>query len=265
MVSKKKLIVVLVVLMSCCCGGPALIVAAPFAELTSMAKQDFVRQCDIALGPATGTTPTTPVASSTVPVPTAPPSLSATPTGNPYASLTFAADDANAGPRERECASAMQVAPRQGPALQASSNHPATVCAADLALRYPEAGGAAEPADYIRDVIYSASVAGSSGRCIPGRAPRAAAVENCGDTAYGEPVILPETVREQAFCGHVVDTAALSPGDLVFWDYRDNAATRAGIALGSGELVTIEDGKFVRSGVPGGGHVQIKRVLREVS
>lgn len=265
MVSKNKLIVVLAVLMSCCCGGPALMVGAPFAELTSMAKQDFGRQCEIALGPATGTTPTTPATTSTVSVPTTPPSLSATPTGNPYASLTFAADDPDAGPRERECASAMQVAPRQGPALQASSNHPATVCAAELALGYPEAGGAAEPAGYIRDVIYSASVAGSSGRCIPGRAPRAAAVENCGDSAYGEPVILPETMREQAFCGHVVDPAAISPGDLVFWDYRDNAATRAGIALGSGELVTIEDGKFVRSGVPGAGHVQIKRVLWEVS
>ncbi|MFD4405525.1 hypothetical protein ACFWPH_22485 [Nocardia sp. NPDC058499] len=263
--SKKKLIVVLVVLMSCCCGGPALIVAAPFAELTSMAKQDFGRQCDIALGPATGTTPTTPATTSTESIPLGPASPAPIPTTNPYASLTFTADDTDIEPRDRLCASVMQVAPWQGPELRESSNASAAVCAANLALSYPEAGGPAESADYVRDVIYSASVAGSSGRCVPGRAPRAAATENCGGTRYGEPVILPETVREQAFCGYVVDPAAISPGDLVFWDYRNNAATRAGIALGSGELVTVEDEEFVRSSVPGAGHVQIKRVLREVS
>lgn len=267
MVSTRRLIVVLAAPILCCCGGPAFLVAAPFTELTSMATRDFEEQCDIAIGPAAGTTPTTtptaPAVTSTPAVPTAPPAR--TPTGNPYASLTFAADDPNVGPRERACGSAMQVAPRQGPARQTSNNNPATVCAHDLALRYPEAGGTAEPAEYVRDVVYSASVAGSSGRCLPGRAPRSAAMENCGDAPYGEPVILPKTVREQAFCGHVVEPAAISPGDLVFWDYRDNAAHRAGIALGSGELATVEDGKFVRSDIPGTGHVQIKRVLREVS
>lgn len=264
-VSKKKLIVVLAALMLCCCGGPALLVGAPFAEWTSMVNKDFGLQCDIALGPATDTTPTTPAATSVVSVPAAPVSASPTPTGNPYASLTFAADDPDATPRDRECASAMPVAPRQGPAVQEAANGPAAVCAADLALQYPEAGGAAEISDYVRDVIYSASVAGSSGRCVPGRAPRVSEVRNCGDTASTDPVILPETLREQAFCGHTVDPAAISAGDLVFWDYRDNAATRAGIALGSGELVTVEDGEFVRSRISGAGHIQIKRVLWEAS
>lgn len=263
--SKKKLILFLLVGFFCCCGGPAFGLtglSGTFGEMGSMVRQDFGMQCDIALGPASGSS-TPPPTTTAAPRTTAPASLSPTPTENPYASLTFAADDPNATPRDRACASAMRVAPRQGVALEKSSSGPATVCAADLALRYPEAGGAALPADYLRDVIYSASVAGSSGRCVPGRAPHTLATANCG--ADHGAVVLPETIREQAFCGHIVDPAAISAGDLVFWDYRDNAATRAGIALGGGELVTVDDGKFVRSALPGAGHVQIKRVLREVS
>lgn len=263
--SKKKLIVVLAVVMFCCCGAPLYVMGAAVTELWSTAGQDFSQQCDNVVGPVAGTTPTTAAPTSAASVPTEPASAEPAITANPYASLTFAADDPDAGPRERECASAVRVTPQNGPALQRPSSGPVAACAADLALDYPEAGGAADAATYIRDVIYSASVAASLERCVPGRTPHGAAEENCGDTGDGEPVVLPETVREQAFCGQAVERTAISAGDLVFWDYRDYAPTRAGIARGPDELVTVEGGKFVRSGIPGAGHVRIKRVLREVS
>ncbi|MGI5220935.1 hypothetical protein [Nocardia sp. CA-290969] len=245
--STQRLIVLLTILLSCCCGGGGLLmgVVAPLGELSTMAKVDFGRQCDIALGPATGTTaPATTTAASSATV-----SPSPRPSSIPYASLTLDPDDPDIAARDRECVSAMRAA----------------ACAADLALRYPEAGGTAQMAEYVRDVVYSASAGAVAGRCVPGRAPRAAAAENCGDPVGGEPVVLPETVREQAYCGQIVDPGATSPGDLVFWDYRDNAATRVGIALGPAELVTVDEGKFIRSRIPGNARVQVKRVLGGVS
>lgn len=263
--STKRLIVLLTLLLSCCggCGSLLLSVVAPLGELTTMAEVDFRRQCDIALGPATDTTApataTTTTSTSSVAV-----SPSPRPSRNPYASLTLDPDDRDIAARDRVCVSAMRVAPYQGSALREANTGPAAACAADLALRYPEAGGTAQMAEYVRDVVYSAAVGAATGGCAPGRAPRAAAAENCGDPARGEPVILPDSVREQAYCGQVVDPVATSPGDLVFWDYRDNAATRVGIALGPAELVTVDEGKFVRSSIPGDARVQVKRVLGEV-
>ncbi|WP_459549669.1 hypothetical protein [Nocardia sp. X0981] len=262
----KRLIVVVAVILMCCCGcGSLLSALVPFGEWVSMGRSDYQRQCDIALGPEPATTPT-----SLTTTPSAAPAAAPTdtetsrPTANPYAELEFAADDPDVTDRDRECASAMRVAPHQDQPLRQAHTGPAAVCAADLALRYPEAGGTAETAEYLRDVIYGASVATTTGQCAVVRAPRAVAEENCGDPKRGATVIaLPETIREQAFCGQLVDPVAVSPGDLVFWAYRDNAATRAGIAIAATEMVSVDAGEFVRLSIPDDGRVQIKRVLGE--
>lgn len=263
----KRLIIVAATVLMCCCGCGGLLSAfVPFGEMLSVGRSDYRWQCDIALGPDTETT-APPTTTTTEPPPDTDTEVdSPTPTGNPYAELEFAADDPNVTERDRVCASAMRVAPRQEQPLRRAHTGPVAVCAADLALRYPEAGGTAETAAYVRDVIYGASAAATTGQCAVIRAPRALAEENCGDPERGATVVaLPETIREQAFCGQVVDPVAVSPGDLVFWEYRDNAATRAGIAIDATEMVSVDAGEFVRLRIPDDGRVQIKRVLGEAS
>lgn len=247
----------------CGCGGMMLFVVAPVGEMVSLGQRDYRRQCEIAVGPETGTTATTtatvPVAPSPVPQSTSP-----RPTANPYASLTLEPDDPNVTDRDHACVAAMRSAPWQDQPIRSPNTGPAATCAADLALRYVEVGGTAVMADYVRDVVYSASIVTTTGQCAPIRAPASVAEESCGDPAKGSPaVILPETVGAAGYCGQLVDPEAASPGDVVFWDYRDNAATRAAIALGPRELVTVESGKFVRIGIPEGAEIQIKRVLGE--
>ncbi|MGW5387304.1 hypothetical protein [Nocardia sp. NPDC003963] len=259
--SLRLLIVVAVLLLCCCCGG-GFATFAPLGEMMSVGKKHYTLQCDIALGPEPGASPTTPAPTTT----SEPGSESAAreqrPTTNPYAELNLDPDDPNVTDRDLACQSAMKTAPIQDEPWQVINTGPAVSCAADLALRYPEAGGTATMPDYVRDVTYSASVAGSTGVCAPTRAPAATAVKNCGDpTGVVASVVLPATVGEQGYCGQLVARAAASAGDLVFWDYTGRAATRVGIALGPGELVTVDNGKFVRLGVPESAEVQIKRVL----
>ncbi|MEU4314150.1 hypothetical protein [Nocardia sp. NPDC024068] len=258
-------IVVGVCALCCCCG---LLMAGPMGTVFALGKKDFHAQCDIARGPASGSAvPTTTAAPDPETAAPGPESESSTvrPTANPYASPEIDPDDPNLTDRERACLTAMRVAPRQGPPLRVPNTGIATNCAAELAVRYPEAGGVAQMAEYVRDVIYSASAYATSGQCAPIRAPQWVETGNCGDPANRGPVVLPETVGVQGFCGQVVDPAAASPGDLVFWDYRDDAATRAGIVTGPGELVTVDSGKFVRMSIPQDTHFQLKRVLGEGS
>lgn len=251
----------------CGCGGIVVAVIAPVGEIVSLGQTDYRRQCDIALGPTTPTG-TAPAATTTSTAPAAPESVSGPttrPSANPYAELEIEDDDAAATDRDRACKSAMQSAPYQDQPLRQPNTGPAVVCAADLTLRYPDSGGTAEMAAYARDVVYSASIAAPTGQCAPTRAPAAVAERNCGDPAgMNSAVVLPPTVGAQGYCGRLVDPAAASPGDLVFWEYRDNAATRVGIALGPRELVTVDSGKFARLSIPEGAEIQIKRVLGEV-
>lgn len=245
-----------------CCGGGGLVLALiPLVSALDRGEELFHWQCDIALGSTTGTASPT-----TAPPTTASVSPSPMPTENPFASVTFAADDPYATARDRTCASAMRLAPLQGEPLPQVNTGAAAACAADLALRYPETGGTKETAVYVRDVVYGASMATVTGRCAVVRAPRAVHEADCGDPAKGPGAVnLPETVGAQGYCGKLVEPAAVSPGDLVFWDYRDNAATRAGIAVSATEMVSVHGGEFVRLSIPDDGRVQVKRVLREAS
>ncbi|WP_328391689.1 hypothetical protein [Nocardia sp. NBC_00416] len=263
----RTLIVLLVCAALCCCCGGGLVsaVLSPLGEITSLGSSDLQRQCNIAIGsPTDTTTPTaTPATTTATPSPESV-SPSPRPTANPYAAST--APDATG--RHRACVAAMNVAPYQdqdSPLRQANTGR-AVACAADIAQRYPDVGGTADTAVYLRDVIYSASAVVGTGQCVPTRAPQWVAEGNCGDPRKRVPaVVLPMTIREQGYCGLQVDPSVASPGDLVFWDFHDNGATRAGIALGPHELVTAEGGKFVRLSMPEGVEVYIKRVLGEVT
>jgi hypothetical protein len=254
-----RVLIVLAVLLICCCGG-ILTALVPLGEMMSSGKRHYNLQCDIALGPEPGaSTSATATTTTARPGPTTP---QPRPTANPYAELNFDPNDPNVTDRDLACESAMKSAPLQDEPWQQVNTGPAVTCAADLALRYPEAGGTAAMADYARDVIYSASIFGSTGQCVPTRAPAAVAMENCGDpTRAVTAVVLPASVGDQGYCGQLVDPEAASPGDLVFWEYSGRRATRVGIALGPRELVTVDSGKFVRLALPAGAEVQIKRVL----
>lgn len=261
-----RVLIVVAVVAICCCGpGGVLAALVPSAENWSNATKHYNSQCDIALGPEPGAS--TPATATTTAAPS-PESVEREPRPekNPYAELTFDPDDPDVTDRDLACASAMKTAPIQEEPWQEINTGPAVSCAADLALRYPESGGTATMADYARDVVYSASIAGSTGQCAPTRAPAAVVMENCGDpTKAVASVVLPATVGDQGYCGQLVDPKAASPGDLVFWEYIDRRATRVGIALGPGDLVTVDSGKFVRLSLPEGAEVQIKRVLGDAA
>ncbi|WP_433491892.1 hypothetical protein [Nocardia grenadensis] len=262
----RTIVLIVFLILVCGCGGTVIAVIAPLGEMVSLGRTDYQRQCDIALGTTTGTAiPTAPTTTTSAPD-SYPAATSPRPTANPYAAMQIEDGDTDLTDRDRACYTAMQSAPYQDQPLRQPNTGFSAVCAADLALRYPEAGGTAAMAEYIRDVVYSASIVTTTGQCAPTRAPAPVAEESCGDPTKKVPaVVLPVSVGTQGYCGQLVDPDAASPGDVVFWEYRDNAATKAGIALGPRELVTVDNGRFVRLGVPDGAEVQIKRVLGEAA
>ncbi|MGW1742668.1 hypothetical protein ACWCPQ_28115 [Nocardia sp. NPDC001965] len=252
-----RVLIVVAVLLICCCGG-IITALVPLGEMMSAGKRHYNLQCDIALGPEPGASPSPTTTTTTA----RPEPMTPRPTANPYAELNFDPNDPNVTDRDLACQSAMKSAPLQDEPWQQVNASWEAVCAAELAQRYPEAGGTATMADYARDVIYSASIYRSTGQCVPTRAPAAVAMENCGDPSRAvSAVVLPAVVGDQGYCGQLVAPEAASAGDLVFWEYRDRRATRVGIALGPRELVTVDSGKFVRLALPEGAEVQIKRVL----
>uniref|UniRef100_UPI0034DB567C hypothetical protein n=1 Tax=Nocardia cyriacigeorgica TaxID=135487 RepID=UPI0034DB567C len=173
-------------------------------------------------------------------------------------------------------------------------------CARELAYAQVgnRAGGSdAAQGEVIRDLVYAASVAVPTGRCI---APADGTVSestgsaspsaqsgyttptgSCAQTADQQTAVyLPSTVAGQALCGQRVRLGAVSPGDLVFWDYRDNAPTRAGIAVerthvtatdadtgefvaGVMRVVAVDPatGEFTLLDVPSDSDARAKRVL----
>ncbi|WP_327148025.1 hypothetical protein [Nocardia sp. NBC_01329] len=259
--SEKKLLVVLLFLVAtcgCCLFAPLTAVG----NMASHGANDFQNQCDSAIGPDPSSTVTaTPAQPSRTVVSQAP-----LPSTNPYSSMTVAADDPNISDRYRACVAALKSAPYQAPgAIQMPNAGVAAACAQQLALRYAQ-GGAGDPAGLARDVVYAASSAALTGQCIVIQAPPGADAvpSGCGDpNGPRRLVVLPPTVGQQGYCGQQVVASAVTAGDLVFWDYRDNAATRVGIAVSPMEMVTGNSGggAFFRLPIPETRDVRVKRVL----
>ncbi|WP_433574705.1 hypothetical protein [Nocardia brasiliensis] len=62
-------------------------------------------------------------------------------------------------------------------------------------------------------------------------------------------VVLPELIADQALCGRPVDRAAISAGDLVFWDFRELAPKRVGVAVDATTVITVDPVDPVVAGV----------------
>ncbi|MFC9897814.1 hypothetical protein ACFVMC_29345 [Nocardia sp. NPDC127579] len=239
------------------------------ASTTSAVTQDLHEQCDSAVGPDPSATMTT--------GPNASPRTSAerpltAPTANPYAELTIAPDDTDVSDWYRACAAAMKSAPYQHPSLLVINGGATALCARDLAQASVGSGTGAA-ATLSRYVIYRASAVAMTGRCegataggtsaSEGATIPVVAPETAGSCALTEPVLLPKTVAGQGICGQRVDLSAVSAGDLVFWDYRDHAPTRVGVALGSGQIVSSDPttDRITQEAMPTGSDVRVKRVL----
>ncbi|MGW5378037.1 hypothetical protein ACWESM_21625 [Nocardia sp. NPDC003999] len=248
---------------------------------SSAIASDLHYQCDSAVGPDPSQT-VTPSRAPTAARPTvrsAPVGgVTTAPTTNPYAELTIAPDDTSASDWQRACTTAMRYAPRQDPPLLTSNSGIGADCARELALAQLTAsaarngsgsrGGAEE---FTRSVIYQASAAQTTGRCAATEAAvaQSSVAAGAGRRACGQldgslaVVVLPNTIAAQGACGHRVDPAAVSPGDLVFWNYRNNAPTQVGIAVSDTRLVTTDaaTGELVELTIPSTYDVRVKRVL----
>ncbi|MBF6132072.1 hypothetical protein IU501_03540 [Nocardia otitidiscaviarum] len=242
-------------------AGVLILLSLAIGTAGQSASADLHYQCDTALGPDPSLTET-PV-TSTVP-PTGAATLTARPSTNPYAALTVDPDDTEVSQWQRDCVEAMRSAPYQLPALRTPDTGPAGACAGQLAMtqegrRWTEGDdGASGPADLSRSVVYSAALAATTtGTCVLVAAPTPTA------DRHGCAPVLPTTIAGQGVCGQRVDPSAASAGDLVFWEYRDNAPTRVGVVVGDGQIVTGDPsaGGFVRQGLPRADDVRVKRVL----
>ncbi|WP_280278443.1 hypothetical protein [Nocardia wallacei] len=267
-----------------------LLVVVVTGSTTEALSSDFHYQCDSAIGPDSA------VVRTEQPVPGGDESRyptqlpSAAPTTNPYASLTAAPDDKSVSAWQRTCLTAMRAAPYQLPPLRSFNNGPASECARQLALSKLQGGGSAQNAGgesndaaLARSVIAQASATLVTGRCDTGGATgqdaaRSASAAGAGGAGFTQGgcaaitnanvfptvVVLPVSVAGQAACGQRVAVSAMSAGDLVFWDFRDNAPTRVGVAVGGAQLVTVEPGtgQAVQQFVPANADVRVKRVLR---
>ncbi|MBB5918776.1 cell wall-associated NlpC family hydrolase [Nocardia transvalensis] len=254
---------------------------------TSALSSDFHYQCDSAIGPdasIVGTANPGTEAGGDEARYSSTETPSAAPTTNPYASLTVAPEDRNVSDWQRSCLTAMRQAPYQLPPLRTANVGGVAQCAGQLALSKGQSGGGAsagsdDSAALARDVIAEASLAALTGRCggsgssaaepVPAPAATDQATESCARItrdagAAPTTVTLPGTVAAQAACGQRVAKSAMSAGDLVFWDFRNNAPTRVGVAVGGTQLVTVDPstGRVVELAVPGDADVRVKRVLR---
>ncbi|UAK32728.1 hypothetical protein K8O92_01450 [Nocardia asteroides] len=273
--------------------GAASVVSAVLVALVviigntaSAIASDLHYQCDSAVGPDPSLT-VTPTRAAAAVRPTAPrtPAAGVTtaPTTNPYAELTIAPDDTNASDWLRSCSTAMRLAPRQNVPLLTGNSGIGAECARQLALAQLAASGARSgsggretAAEFTRSVIYHASAAQTTGRCATTEGTAAqppagggagqssgAARRACGEIGDAAVVVLPNTLAAQGACGHRVDLAAVSPGDLVFWNFRNNAPTQVGIAVSDTRLVTTDapTGELVELAIPNANDVRVKRVL----
>ncbi|TLG12430.1 hypothetical protein FEK35_10975 [Nocardia cyriacigeorgica] len=283
--------------------GFLFLVVASFAGVSSSSGERFFNcQCDSAIGPDPSVT-TTSTPNSTVCDSEGEWDPSDVPTTNPYASMTVAPDDTEISDWHRDCLSAMTSAPLQTPASRTTNTGFAVECARELALARVGAradGATSAPAEMTREVIYEASAALSTARCVlpsggdvSGSEGAASPTEqsrytlptgSCAQTADQIVVDLPNTIAGQGRCGQRVQLDAVSPGDLIFWDYRDHAPTRVGIAVNwtcaaadpataqctaavQPRVVTADpaSGRFAVLEIPGDGDARAKRVLAGVA
>ncbi|GEM30808.1 hypothetical protein NN3_18150 [Nocardia neocaledoniensis NBRC 108232] len=258
---------------------------ASLSSFTSSVAADLRYQCDSAVGPDPSAdaapAPTPPVSKRASPR-TAPPSSATT---NPYAELTIDSDDPVTG-WERECLSAMKTAPYQDSPDTSVNAGPAVECARHLALLLVSAGSMHEDdtgprsdmAATIRSLVFDASMAAETGECraaqlspaTGGSLEESSSQAGAGSghscppfAASGSPVLLPSTVAAQARCGQRVAPAALSAGDLVFWNYHQGAPRLAAIAVGGNDIIVAGQGStgHRRTHLPTESDVRIKRVL----
>ncbi|CCF62146.1 hypothetical protein GV791_25250 [Nocardia cyriacigeorgica] len=262
-------------------GGALFVVVAAFTGISTSAGERFFNcQCDSAIGPDPSVTatasPTSGVCDSDEEW-----DSSGVPTTNPYASLTVASGDTEITEWRRDCISAMASAPLQTPATSKTNTGFAVECARELALM--RVGSQAEPLDsapaaMVREVIYQASAALTSGRCdtpagdtsepvgagVPaGQAEYTHPTGSCAQNSESTVVELPSRLADQGLCGQRVQLDAVSPGDLIFWDYRQHAPTRVGVAVDQTRVVTADPstGQFAVIEIPAGGDARAKRVL----
>ncbi|WP_306360009.1 hypothetical protein [Nocardia sp. CC227C] len=240
--------------------GALLLVSLVIGTAGQSASADLHYQCDTAIGPdpsLTETPVTSPVTA------TAAATVSAPPSTNPYAAITLDPDDTEVSQWQRDCVEAMRSAPYQLPALRMPNTDPTGACAGQLAMTLDGrrwgagAEGVSGAADLPRSVVYSAELSATTGTCALVAAPTP------DPSRSGCAPVLPITIAGQGLCGQRVDPSAVSAGDLVFWEYRNNAPTRVGVVVGDGWIVTGDPsaGGFVRQAVPDGDDVRVKRVL----
>ncbi|MFE3445386.1 hypothetical protein ACFXNW_20350 [Nocardia sp. NPDC059180] len=285
-------------------GSLFVVVAAFTGVSTSSGEQFFNCQCDSAIGPdpsvtTTSTPGSTPCDSEGEWDP------SGVPTTNPYAKLTIAPEDTEISDYRRECLAAMTGTaspPLQTPAARKSNAGFAVECARELAVArvgQPSGGSNSAQAEMTREVVYEASVALSTGRCVlpaggdvsGGDGVVAPTVQSgytlptgsCAQTTDQTVVDLPNTIAGQGLCGQRVRLDAVSPGDLIFWDYTDHAPTRVGIAVDwtcatvdpdTGKCTAVRPprvvaadpatGQFAVLELPSDGDARAKRVLAGV-
>jgi hypothetical protein len=256
---------VIAVLAILCCGGFGSLLTI-IGSVASSGSRSLHDQCDSAVGPSSTEVPSSIEQS---PVPQTRPSPA--PTTNPFAQLTIAPDE-TASEWLRECVAAMRYAPFQQPASRTANTGIAAACARQL-LTDPLLWTNSPPqgeADLARKVTYWASSAAVSGSCSSAISTvppmiNPPAGQGCAapyPSGARSPVILPEETRRQAYCGQRVHPSAVSPGDLVFWDFKRNAATRVAVAVDADEMLTIDTGGQLRhERIPSQVDVRVKRVL----
>ncbi|UGT63363.1 hypothetical protein [Nocardia asteroides] len=235
---------------------PAMAILAAAGTAANSAA-DLRYQCDSAVGPdpSGGAAEPAPLTAAT------PSGRAATPSANPYAELTIPPDSGAMSAWERGCVAAMRTAPYQDKPWGHGNTGTAAGCARELALARLDA--VADAGALVRAVTYGASLEPASGRCAEVPVEAGAGGGVCGRPETGGAVVLPESIAAQSGCGQRVHRSAVSAGDLVFWDFRGNAPARAGVAVGSGQLVTVEPGigRAVWQQLPDAADVRVKRVL----
>ncbi|WP_327146921.1 hypothetical protein [Nocardia sp. NBC_01327] len=226
---------------------PIMLVVLVFAHVDSAVAADYPYQCDSALGPDPSSTLTYSAPTLGDPEPPA----SDTPTANPYAPVTGAVDA-----RGRACETAMRAAPLQAWPKGTTATGVTVDCAHTIIVALMNRPGSntassrttVEPAAVTAAVIRQASSATTARDCTlltPADISNIAAEQNdssaratgpsakCPVAAAASVVVLPTTIAAQSFCGQRVDPAAVSSGDLVFWDYQNNAPQRVALAVGA--------------------------------
>lgn len=260
------------------CGAIATGVLLVVGMTVSAVAGDVEYNCvKLGVGPTETTDPTDTTASMSTT--SKPSTVTPIPAVNPYADLPV---DSSMSEWQRRCAEAMRKAPYQGPEIAEVNTGFAAMCAGYLAeARIGRA--VRNPSEMIRDVVYQASGAALTGTCpqadtpttteTPAAEATSAPIPGVGscDHTVAQPdrrpgiVNLPRTLADQGLCGQPVQSRGISPGDLLFWDNQADAPTRAGIAVGSGRMVTSDpvSGRFVEQQVPAATDLRIRRVLPE--